>query len=450
MDRQLTKTEHLINQLHDRIAREALLTEADQIRSDLREDSFHLVVFGTASAGKTSLVNALLGRWVGETAATMGTTQMGSSFTYTIAGVTGTVLLTDTPGLQTIGQQGEAEAKTLAQLADLLVFVVAGDLLASEYEVLLELARRGKRAILTLNKTDQILPEDTEAILAKLRSRTGTVIPADHVVDTAANPQPLKVKYLHSDGTQTIEYEDQPPDVQKLVTQLARVLQRDGQHLHLANALLRSEQLSASAAEILHQQQTDQAQEVIDRMQWATAAAVAVTPLPAVDLLAAAAINGRMVSELHRIFERPISLQEAKAAAQAMGQMVLKLGGVELATQVVGSALKTSPLALVGIPLQAISGAYLTRVAGLIYLDHLSSGQPWQEETMQQRVKEQLQHLRHQDVISQLLGQALERLPIKVRRSEPPSPSRSPWVAVLPSSEVLRPVNAKQEQDVAS
>jgi hypothetical protein len=450
VDRQLTDTEGLIKQLHDRIAREALLTQADQIRGDLREDTFHLVIFGTASAGKTSLVNALLGRWVGETAATLGTTQVGSSFTYTIEGVTGTVLLTDTPGLQTIGQQGEAEAKSLAESADLLVFVVAGDLLASEYDVLLELARRGKRAILTLNKTDQILPADKETILAKLRSRTGSVIPADHVVDTAANPQPLKVKYLYPDGSQTIDYEEQPPEVQGLVTQLATVLQRDGQHLHLANALMRSEQLSASAVEILRRQQRDEAQEVISRMQWATAAAVAVTPLPAVDLLAAAAINGRMVSELHRIFERPISLQEAKTAAQAMGEMILKLGGVELATQVVGSALKTSPLAFVGIPLQAMSGAYLTRVAGLSYLDHLTSGQPWQEETMQQRVKEQLQHLRRQDVIAQLIGQALERLPIKVHRSEPPTAPVSPLVAVPPSSERFRPMDAKHKQDVAS
>src|SRR6185312_4462943 len=60
---------------------------------------FHVVVLGTGPVGKTSLINALLGRSAGQTGATMGTTAHGRSYTHEVEGVEGTLLLTDTPGL---------------------------------------------------------------------------------------------------------------------------------------------------------------------------------------------------------------------------------------------------------------------------------------------------------------------------------------------------------------
>ena len=97
-----------------------------ELRADRQARRFHVVVFGTGSAGKTSLINALLGRTVGRTEPTIGTTKGGEAFTYELEDVDGTVLLTDTPGLSEIGEAGgarEAEARDLAARADLLLFV---------------------------------------------------------------------------------------------------------------------------------------------------------------------------------------------------------------------------------------------------------------------------------------------------------------------------------------
>jgi hypothetical protein len=110
-DVQADKAEAVIEQLADAEAKARLRTELERIRADRRARRFHVVVFGTGSAGKTSLINALLGRDVGATDAVMGTTRAGEMHSYEIDDVDGTVILTDTPGLSEIGDAGaEREA----------------------------------------------------------------------------------------------------------------------------------------------------------------------------------------------------------------------------------------------------------------------------------------------------------------------------------------------------
>ena len=98
----------------DRVATSAAKAELARELSQLRGrgpaevSTLHVVVFGTVSAGKTSLINALLGRDVGETEAVMGTTRHGESHTYELKAVDATVCLTDTPGLSEAGEAGEA------------------------------------------------------------------------------------------------------------------------------------------------------------------------------------------------------------------------------------------------------------------------------------------------------------------------------------------------------
>ncbi|HEY9767029.1 MAG TPA: GTPase [Coleofasciculaceae cyanobacterium] len=58
----------------DRVIKKALLGRSRQIEADLQRGEVKVVIFGTGSAGKTSLVNALVGEIVGETNPIMGTT----------------------------------------------------------------------------------------------------------------------------------------------------------------------------------------------------------------------------------------------------------------------------------------------------------------------------------------------------------------------------------------
>jgi hypothetical protein len=164
--------------------------------------------------------------------------------------------------------------------------------------------------------------------------------------------------------------------------------------------------LTEAAQQALQEERCQQGRQIVERMQWATAAALAATPLPALDVLAGVAIQARMIGELHQVFDRRITLRRAQQIAQSLAQMVVQLGGLELATQALGSLLKASPLMVMGISLQAVTGAYLTRVAGLSYLEWLSSGDPWQEEILQERIRQQLQNRHPLAFLTQLARQA--------------------------------------------
>ncbi|MFM7887825.1 MAG: GTPase, partial [Pseudanabaena sp.] len=142
--KELQQAQKVIAKIADINKREALNEKAQQITNNLQKNNFRIVVFGTGSAGKTSVINALLGRKAGQTAATIGTTLTCEEYSYQGIGLSPVgitpihtekikrqVSLVDTSGIQEMGkmgQQRELEAIKLAQNADLMVFVTAGDL----------------------------------------------------------------------------------------------------------------------------------------------------------------------------------------------------------------------------------------------------------------------------------------------------------------------------------
>lgn len=126
-----------IQQIQDEVTRQALLQQTRQIAKTFTRRELKIVVFGTGSAGKTSLVNVIMGQMVGAVGATMGTTDVGQTFRCQLRGVDQQILITDTPGLSEPGIAGtdrEQAARKLATEADLLLFVVDGDLTQSEYQ----------------------------------------------------------------------------------------------------------------------------------------------------------------------------------------------------------------------------------------------------------------------------------------------------------------------------
>ena len=213
-----------LQQIQDEVTRQALIDKSREIAENLARGQIRVVVFGTGSAGKTSLINAIIGRIVGEVGAPMGTTTRGETYTLELKGLDRQILLTDTPGILEAGIAGtqrEAIARELATAADLLLFVVDNDLRASEYSPLMGLAEIGKRSLLVFNKTDLYPPLDRANILTQLQSRVERVIAAEDVVAIAANPQPVRL------GSGEMFTPD--PDIFPLVSRLAAVLRAEGE-----------------------------------------------------------------------------------------------------------------------------------------------------------------------------------------------------------------------------
>lgn len=415
---QADKAELVINQVKDEGAKADLGGELAALRADRVRRRFHVVVFGTGSAGKTSLINALLGQHVGKTEAVMGTTRRGEQHTQVIEGVEGTVLMTDTPGISEIGDGGamrEGEARDLAARADLLLFVVDHDLIRSEYEPMAALARQGKRSIVTFNKQDRFTEPDRDAILDKLRERLAGVVPAQDVVAVAADPRPIPVRIKRADGsTETVD-EPQPPEISALQDRIAAILKREGEALRAGNLLLRAHLLSRKAQGQLANERDRKAQAVIEKFQWITAATVFANPIPALDLLANGAVQFQMISELAAVYGVEVTTAHIKMVGSQMIQTLLKLGLVEASTSLIAGLFKSTLVGYAaGGAVQGVSMAYLTHISGGAFKEYFARGQSWGDGGMQAALIRQFDLNSRAEFLQDFAKQALQHVSKKV------------------------------------
>lgn len=425
---QAEKAEAVIARVEDRGVKARLDGELATLRSDRESRRFHVVVFGTGSAGKTSLINALLGRTAGKTEAVMGTTRAGEAHTHTVEGVDGTLLLTDTPGLSEVGAGGdarEAAARDLAARADLLLFVVDHDLIRTEYEPLVALARQGKRSIVVLNKKDRFVEDDLDAVLGKLRERLDGIVPKADVVAVAAAPRPMMVRVRKPDGSEQTVMEVEPPDLEALEDRIAAVLAREGDALRAGNLLLRAHLLSKSAQEQLTRERDRRAQTVIDRYQWVTAGAVFANPIPALDLMATGAVQFQMISEIAAAYGIELTTSHVKMIGGQMIQLLLKLGMVEAATSLIAGLFKSTLVGYAaGGAVQATTMAYLTHVSGHTFAEFFRRGQDWGDGGMQAALVRQFNLNSRAEFLQEFARQALDRV---LRRAlGPKTPAASP------------------------
>jgi small GTP-binding protein len=420
---QAEKAEEVIALVKDVEARGDLQKELATLRADRDRRRFHVVVFGTGSAGKTSLINALLGDHVSQTAATMGTTRHGEVHTQTIEGVEGTVLLTDTPGLSEIGDGGatrEREARDLAARADLLLFVVDHDLVRSEYEPLIALARQGKRSIVVLNKTDRLTGADRDAILDKLRERLASVVAPRDVVAVAASPRGTPVRVQNADGTVATVIETEPPDVDALEGRIAAVLAREGDTLRAGNLLLRAHLIGQRAQDVLARERDAKAKAVVDRFQWITAATVFTNPIPALDLMATGAVQFQMISELASVYGVELSAAHVRMVGGQMVQTLLKLGMIEAAASLVAGLFKSTLVGYAaGGAVQCVTMAYLTHISGLTFREYFARGQNWGDGGMQAALIRQFDLHSRAEFLQEFAKQAFDKVISKAIKKDP-------------------------------
>jgi uncharacterized protein (DUF697 family) len=264
----------------------------------------------------------------------------------------------------------------------------------------------GKRALLILNKADRYTSEERQILLQRLRERVYPLIPPQDVLIAAAAPAPVRV------GSQTWRPE---PEVAAVRDRVQAVLYAEGGSLALDNALLQSQQLGEEAKRILQAQLRRQAEEVIDRFQWIVTGVVFANPIPAVDLLAIAAINAQMVVELGSLYGCKMNLQQGRELALSLAKTLAGLGLVEGAIQLTTGILATvAEVSVVGFlataPIQAASAGYLTRIAGKSFIEYFQHNQSWGEGGMQAVVKAQVQNTQKSGWLKEFVREASRRI----------------------------------------
>ncbi|MCG9887067.1 MAG: DUF697 domain-containing protein [Cyanobacteria bacterium] len=316
-----------------------------------------VAIVGGAGVGKTTLTKAL------------AIAQPPSNFQWI-----------DTPslfvGADAITEAGSdtdpARSSLLAQTlgADVVLFVTAADLTATEFDAIAALTAADRFPLVVFNKQDRYLPADREAILTRLGHELHGQLTRDRIVAIAAAPAPIKVRRHQTDGT-VQEFMEQPaPDLTPLVGPLQTLRTAQGDRLRWQTITRETAAVQTELLTILNSQRRSRAISLVEQSQWIAGAAAFANPMPGLDLVATAAVNGQLVLEVGQIYQQKFSLDRAQGVAATLAELLIKQGAVELASQAIGSALKASAVTYaVGGAVQGISAAYLTRIAGQSLID---------------------------------------------------------------------------------
>jgi small GTP-binding protein len=378
--------------------------------SDKLENSvIHIAVFGLVGRGKSSLLNALLGQEVFATGPVHGVTQVveGSPWQVSqtalgtdqadllrvsIKGLGNSRLeLIDTPGLDEVAGGDRATlAHRVAEQADLILFVVAGDITRVELEALQSLRQASKPMLLVFNKVDQYPAADRQAIYETLCDRRlQELISPEEIVMAAASP--LAVQALpQADGTVTYQTLRTQPQVDDLKLKILDILHREGKALVALNTLLYAEGVSAEVVERKRQICDRIAEDTIWNATQLKAVAVALNPITLADLLGGTVIDLMLILSLSRLYGLPMT---RPAALRLLQQIALGLGGITVSELVITlglsslkgvlgvSALATGGLALAPyVPVALAQGGVAglaTYGIGQITKTYLTNGATW-------------------------------------------------------------------------
>lgn len=355
VEKAIAQTDTLINQLETEANNQETITQLRQqltkVTTELDRKELNLAITGGKKVGKTSLLQ-LLSNCLPQTQQQIN--------------------LQETAALFVTNTDPETELKDINLASDIVLFVTTGDLTQTEFQALQQLRATNQRLMLILNKQDQFLPTERATVLQQLRTRMTWQLGAEDVVGIAANPAPVKVRKHQIDDSLQEWIETQQPDVIALSSRLTQILATEGQQLVWGTALRATVELQKEVKIQLNKVRGDRALPVIEQYQWIAAAAAFANPVPALDLLATAAISGQLVIELGEIYQQKFSMQQAQTTAKTLGSLMFKLGLVELSTQTIGGILKSNAFTYVaGGAVQGVSAAYLTRLAGLSLIEYL-------------------------------------------------------------------------------
>ncbi|MDJ0691681.1 MAG: DUF697 domain-containing protein [Xenococcaceae cyanobacterium MO_188.B32] len=249
---------------------------------------------------------------------------------------------------------------------DLVLFLVAGDLSDSQWQIIRQLREARQRVLLVFNKQDQYTPEERIYIQKQLQQRVSEVITPEDIVSIATVPNAVKVIQQQKDGS-VKEWMEQPEaEIGSLIDRLTTVIIREKEQILLGTTWREAIKLKQQAKTILNEIRRDRALPIIEQYQWIAAGAAFANPVAALDLLATAAVTGQMLVDLSGVYQQKFSLEQGQTAASTLGKLMVQLGLVELSTQAIAGILKSNAFTYAaGGALQGISAAYLTRIAGL-------------------------------------------------------------------------------------
>jgi hypothetical protein len=314
------------------------LGSLQSLQSKLEQRLVSIAVFGMVNRGKSAVLNALLGKPVLQMGPLNGVTRSPFTVSWAVqnrsgAGALGLrIKLIDTPGLNEVnGQIREQLAWNVAQTADLILFVIAGDITQIEYQALLELRTLQKPILLVFNKIDLYPDHDQQAIYNQITSpRLRQLVSPEEIVMVAAAPTPVKVRVHWPDGQVTYEWERPDSLVDRLRQKILQVLEQEGESLLALNVLLRVSQLHERLLQRHLYQTHPAAQSLLWRVMSGKALLISFSSFLLLDLLISVGSDLGLLLCRSRLAHLPLTDYRLRQFLQKLGSSVGLLALAEL------------------------------------------------------------------------------------------------------------------------
>lgn len=340
--------------------------QLEQISKDLQKlenGVLRIAVFGLVSRGKSSVINALVKQTVLDTGPLHGVTKWPRSVYWEPPNNQSNlrVEFIDTPGLDEIDGTIRAEmANDVAQEADLILFILAGEITPIEYRALVTLMTQRKPLMIVCNKMDLYPEQNADVILNELGealtrlnaqeiqtasslSRLWQLTPED-VIQAAAAPAPMQVRVEWPDGHITHEWEHPVAQIDALSQRLSQILHQDGPVLIALNALRDSQVTEAAIASTAIDVYDEQAEELLWQFAKWKGLAVAANPLAILDVAGGVMTDLVMIRSLARLYGLPMTGYDAGVLWNAIVWSSGGLLAAELGSKVLMGIGKTTAL----------------------------------------------------------------------------------------------------------
>ncbi len=390
--------------------------QVQQLIDKLENQQVHIIVFGKVSSGKSSLLNALIGRQQFSTSPIHGETKTQQTSNWNKYQEQNMVLI-DTPGTDEVaGEQRQKMAHSAAEIADIILFVVDGDLTQSQLLQLQQISQPNTQIVLVLNKIDLYTDDEVMALLTSLKQKTSGIIAPNNIVTTSAAPIAQVLIKEDSKGNQTREKYDVDIDIKQVKERIWKILENDGKTLTALNASIFAGEISQKIAKKITKLRTSAAEKVVTTYSIAKGIGVAFNPIPVADLLIAAGLDVAMIRKLSQVYGLPIIGKEASnLTITIMAQLVVLMGAV-WGINLLSSALKTVSAGLSTTITAGAQGAlayYATYLVGKIAEQYFIRGKSWGEQGPKQVAKDIVKSLDKDSILLEARTKILERIKSK-------------------------------------
>ena len=294
---------------------------------------------------------------------------------------------------------------------DLIFFSITDDLTEEEKDLIINITEKQQKILIIFDNVQLTLAEEIDLIEQSIKNSLQEIIEKIDIVTITSGDKKRKIikyknnlEYQESEGIIPAQYEQLTSTFEEKITPQLKNLITLTSYRNVIN-------LENKIKINLNQIRKTKAVKAIEKYQLVAATATLANPVASLDLLATAAVNSQMIVDLSKIYQQQLSLNQAQEISIAIGKLMLKLGIVEVSTQLITNILKTNALTFVaGGIIQGISAAYLTRICGLSLVEYYQElDYSTETEINLDNIKAKIQHIFGQNKGKNIISQFVQK-----------------------------------------